>query len=76
MGLEFEQGLSLIKTALKRYRESMTEERTWQLYLIQYQHMTPETFRTYEEFKGRSENKVEKTAIDIIKETRNLYYTD
>lgn len=51
-----EDGIELILTII----EKRTEEKAWQMYLMQYQHMTEETFKPFEEFyKSKKLNNVE-----------------
>ena len=57
------------------------ENKQWDLYLAVYPHMTTETFKTFEEFKGNptkqatstnTNRKREKTKEEILLEVENL----
>jgi len=51
-----EDGMDLIITAF----EKKQEEKAWQMWLMQYQHMTKETYKPFEEFyQPIKNNKIE-----------------
>lgn len=66
-----EDGIELIITAF----EKRTEEKSWQMYLMCYQHMTKETFKPFEEFyQPRRVNEVEnnQSVEEILNDVKTI----
>ena len=69
--MPFEDGLEMIIEAFKK----KNEERMWAMYLMQYQHMTKESYVSFEEFYApKTEQTVDenKSVDEILDEVESI----